>query len=147
MGIGLRVFVGAWVLSSLAGALDHTIAEKAFGERFDLVLPHLKYGYVMFNRNPRTAVVYEYARGDGVRHDLAELVPTAALGYKRARLVIDAVADPYYLKEVCLRATRGAHEHDEYDFFVTEYQLDVDPRTPSRTTTMHCDGHGLRVAR
>ncbi len=139
-----RVFVVAWVLLSFAGALDHTIAEKLFGRRFDLVLPHLQYGYVMFNLNPRTVRVYEYARADGVRHDLAELVAVPAPGYARARLAIDVAVKPEYLGEVCYRATRASRE--AYDFFVSEYQVDVDARTPSRTTAMHCDAHGL-VAR
>lgn len=139
-----RVFVAAWLLLGLAGALDHTIAEKLFGGRVDLLLPHLKYGYVMFNRNPRTVQVYEYAGADGVRHDLSELVPVAAPGYARARLVVDATVKPEYLSEVCYRATRASSV--EYDFIVSEYRVDVDPRTPSRTTTLHCSSHGL-VAR
>jgi len=136
-----RVFVAAWILLGLAGALDDTIAQKVLGRRFDLVLPHLKFGYVMFNVNPRQAVVYEYAGADGVRHDLVELDPTPAPGYKHARLAVDVMLVPAYLAEVCLRATRASHE--EYDFFLTEYQVDVDPRRPSRTTTLHCGTHGL----
>jgi hypothetical protein len=50
-----RGFALAWVLLGLAGALNHTIAMKPIGERFDLVLPHLRYGYVMFNANLREA--------------------------------------------------------------------------------------------
>jgi hypothetical protein len=138
-----RVFVVAWILLGLTGALDHTIAEKLFGKRFDLVLPHLKYGYVMFNANPRTVQVYEYARADGVRHDLADLDPTPAPGYERARLAIDAALQPAYLAEVCYRATRARHE--EYDFFISEYQVDVDRLHASSTTTLHCDLHGLRA--
>ena len=58
---------------------------KLLGRRFDLVLPHLAAGYVMFKENPRTARVYEYARADGERHDLADLVATPSPGYARAR--------------------------------------------------------------
>ena len=136
-----RAFVAIWVLLGLAGALDHTIADKLLGRRFDLVLPHLKYGYVMFNVNPRQAQVYEYSGADGVRHDLVDLDLTPAPGYARARLAIDALLEPAYLAEICLRASRASHE--EYDFFITEYQVDVDPRRPSRTTTLHCGTHGL----
>ncbi|MGH7296470.1 MAG: hypothetical protein ACRELB_16150 [Polyangiaceae bacterium] len=141
---GRRVFVAAWILLGLAGALDHTVAEKLFGRRFDLGLPHLKYGYVMFNVNPRTVRVYEYAGSDGVRRSLADLVAVPAPGYPRARLAVDATVKPEYLSEICYRATRAHHE--EYDFFVSEYRVDVDPHTPSSTTTMHCGSHGL-VAR
>ena len=136
-----RVFVAVWILLGLAGALDHTIAEKLLGSRIDLLLPQLKYGYVMFNTNPRTVSVYEYARSDGARHDLADLVAQPAPGYASARLAIDAAFQPAYLAEVCLRAVRAHHE--EYDFFVSEYQVDVDARTPSQTKTLHCSSHGL----
>ena len=138
-----RVFVAVWITLGLAGAVDHTIAEKVLGARVDLLLPHLKYGYVMFNTNPRAVQVYEYARADGVRHDLADLDPTPAPGYARARLAIDAALQPAYPAEVCYRATRAHGE--EYDFFISEYQVDVDPRRPSSTTTLHCDLHGLRA--
>ena len=55
--------------------------------RSDLGLPNLQYGYVMFNANPRRVPVYTYARADGgERHDLADLDPRPAFGYKRARV-------------------------------------------------------------
>ena len=137
----MRVFVAVWIALGLAGALDHTIAEKVLGSRVDLLLPHLKYGYVMFNLNPRSVSVYEYARADGVRHDLADLQAMPAPGYARARLAIDVEMEPAYLAEVCLRAVRASHE--EYDLFVSEYQVDVDARTPARTHLLHCSAHGL----
>jgi V8-like Glu-specific endopeptidase len=145
-----RAFIVVWILLGLAGALDHTIAEKLLGGRVDLLLPHLKAGYVMFNANPRTAKVYEYAGSDGVRHDLADLVATPSPGYARARVFINATLDPAFLKEICLRATHALEpaartpQGDAYDFFITEYRVDVDPRTPSGTTVLHCDIHGLR---
>jgi hypothetical protein len=103
-----RVFIVVWLALTVAGALDHTIAESLFGRRFDLWLPHLKYGHVMFNRNPRTATLFYYAGADGVRHDLADLMPTPAWGYRRARLAISYMTNPDYLKELCLRAHRDA---------------------------------------
>lgn len=137
---GRRVFVVAWMLLSIAGAMNQTVAEKVLGRQFDLVLPHLKYGDVMFNANPRTVQVYEYARADGVRHDLAELVPTPAPGYSRARVAVDLATVPDYLMEICYRATRVRHE--EFDFYVSEYQIEGDARL-SRTDVLHCDSHGL----
>ena len=139
-----RVFVVAWVMLGIAGALDHTIAERVFGERFDLLLPQLKCGYVMFNKNPHTATVYEYTRAgapDGVRHPLHELVRTPAYGYAAARLAINVTAEPMYLKEVCYRATHGSN--DRYTFFVDEYDIDANTRRPARSLTMTCDAHGL----
>lgn len=150
-----RVFVVGWIALGVAGALDHTIAMKLLGRRIDLVLPHLVAGYVMFKENPRTARVYEYARADGARHDLADLVATPSPGYARARLFINDTLDPgFYLKEICLRATHEWNARtqrlerstdDAFDFFITEYRVDVDPRSPSSTTDLHCDSHGLRL--
>jgi hypothetical protein len=139
-----RAFIAVWVLLGLAGALDHTIAEKVLGRRVDLVLPHLKYGYVMFNINPRSVAVFEYAGADGVRHDLADLEAVPAPGYARARVAIDAMLADAYLPELCYRARTRTHQ--EYDFFVTEYQVDVDPDRPASTTTLHCGAHGLVLA-
>jgi hypothetical protein len=148
------VFVVGWIALGVAGALDHTIAMKLLGRRFDLLLPHLVAGYVMFKDNPRTARVYEYARADRVRHDLADLVATPSLGYARARVFINDTLDPgFFLQEICLRATHEWNTStqklerstgDAFDVFITEYRVDVDPRTPSRTNALHCDSHGLR---
>ena len=81
-----RAFVVVWIVLAIAGALAHTVAERAVGHTIDLGLPNLQYGYVMFNANPRRVPVYTYARADGERHDLADLDPRPAFGYKRARV-------------------------------------------------------------
>jgi hypothetical protein len=141
-GRARRVFVAVWVVLGLAGALDHTIAEKAFGARIDLMLPHLKYGYVMFNANPRTVNVFSYAGADGAKHDLADLVATPAPGYARARLAIDASFLPPYLAEVCLRAERATHR--EYDFFVDTYLVDPGGSALAASKVLHCSPRGLR---
>ncbi|HEX8795739.1 MAG TPA: hypothetical protein VF765_32540 [Polyangiaceae bacterium] len=143
-GRARRVFVAVWILLGLAGALDHTIAENVLGSRIDLVLPHLKYGYVMFNINPRTVSVYEYAGADGVRHDLADLVATPAPGYARARVAIDAGFQPAYLAEICLRAWRATHQ--EYDFYVDTYEVEPGRSTLTNTSVHHCSPRGLRDA-
>jgi hypothetical protein len=140
-GRARRVFVAVWVLLGLAGALDHTIAEKALGSRIDLLLPHLKYGYVMFNANPRTVNVYSYAGPDGARHDLADLVAAPAPGYARARVAIDADLQPAYLAEICLRAERAARV--EYDFFVDTYAVDPGKSSLTATRVLHCSPRGL----
>jgi hypothetical protein len=137
-----RAFVAVWVVLGLAGALDHTIAEKALGSRIDLMLPHLKYGYVMFNGNPRTVNVYSYAGADGAKHDLADLLATPAPGYARARVAIDASFLPVYLAEICLRAEKATHQ--EYDFFVDTYQVDPGRSTLAASRVLHCSPRGLR---
>ena len=136
-----RAFVAVWLVLGLAGALDHTIAEKYLGLHVDLMLPHLKYGYVMFNINPRTVHVYEYAGKDGARHPLSDLVIPAP-GYPRARASIDSELRPAYPAEVCLRAFRARGE--EYDFFVETYEVDVSSRKLTDTRVFHCSAQGLR---
>lgn len=143
-GRARRAFVAVWVLLGLAGALDHTIAEKVLGSRIDLLLPHLKYGYVMFNVNPRTVSVYSYAGPDGARHDLADLVATPAPGYARARIAIDADIQPAYLAEICLRAERATHQ--EYDFYVETYAVDPGKSVLGDTKVLHCSPRGLHDA-
>ena len=143
-GRARRAFVAVWILLGLAGALDHTIAEKVLGTRIDLVLPHLKYGYVMFNANPRTVNVYSYAGRDAARHDLADLVAAPAPGYARARVAIDAEFQPAYLAEICLRAVRTTRQ--EYDFYVETYAVDPGKSTLTDTRVLHCSPHGLRDA-
>jgi hypothetical protein len=136
-----RAFVGVWVFLGIVGAMNHTIAEKLFGMRFRLWLPHLEYGYVMFNRNPHDPAVYTYSGTDGVRHPLAELVHTPALGFSDSRLVVSVILQPDYLREVCYRATRSST--NRYTFFVDHYDIDVDPYRPAGTATFHCDARGL----
>lgn len=136
-----KTFVVAWMLLSLAGALNHTIAEKLFGERFDLMLPHLKYGHVMFNKNATTIDVWDFSGPDGVRHPLRDLVQTPAIGYADARVGLDLYTKPDYIRELCFRAFAARKE--PLTIFEREYQVEVDPRTPSRTLTLRCDAHGL----
>jgi len=143
-GRARRAFVAVWILLGVAGALDHTIADKALGTRIDLLLPHLKYGYVMFNVNPRTVSVFSYAGADGVRHDLADLLATPAPGYARARVAIDVGLQPAYLAEICLRAVRASHQ--EYDFYVETYDVAPGASTLDDTKVLHCSAHGLRDA-
>ena len=137
-----RGFVAAWIVLGVLGALDQTILPETVGTHLDLRLPHLRYGYVMFDRNPRRVLVYHYAGPDGVRHDLADLVETPAIGYRRARLAISILAKPDVLQELCFRATRAAPDL-RLTFFVDEYQVGDDPPAPPVTHTLACDAHGL----
>jgi hypothetical protein len=139
--VASRAFVGAWVVLGVVGALNHTIAEKLFGMRFNLWLPHLEYGYVMFNRNAHEATVYDYTGADGDRRPLAELVRTNAIAYADSRLALNVILQPEYLREICYRATRGTTER--YTFLLDHYDLDVDARRPVESLTLHCDARGL----
>lgn len=103
-----RSFVVFWFIAGLAGALNHGVALTVFGRRFDLELPHLRYGYVMFNRIPREISVLQYVTTSGERGYLADLVATPALGYRRARLAMDAWVGLPYIEQVCRRVQRDS---------------------------------------
>jgi len=134
-----RTFVVVWIVLAIAGALAHTVAERAVGHTIDLGLPNLQYGYVMFNANPRRVPVYTYAHADGERHDLADLDPRPAFGYKRARVALDAMFSATYLRDLCNRALTS--RDDEITIFIDGYQVDVDRETPAMSTTEVCRGH------
>ena len=137
-----RAFVVTWIALGLAGALDHTIAQRVLGHTIDLRLPHLAYGYVMFNQNPRRVPVLTYARADGERHDAAELEPRPAFGYARARVAIDAMFTPIYLRDLCNRNLVGAD--DAITIFVDGYDLDVSRDHPAVTSKVTCDARPSR---
>jgi hypothetical protein len=129
-----RAFVAAWIIAGILGALH-------LGG--PLLLPHLKYGHVMFNKNLRRVSVYEYAGEDGVRRPLAELVATPSLGHARARLGMNAMIKADYLREVCFRATRGGAS---YTFYTDHYEIEPGARRLAGSEIARCDPHGL-VAR
>ena len=135
-----RAFVVAWIALTIAGALDHTVAEALFGRRFDLFLPHLRNGHVMFNKNLRQVQVLAFTGADGVRHDLADLAATPALGYARARLSINVIIQPDVLAELCLRTQRAAPR--ELTFLVDDFDLDIDARRPTATHPYRCEKNG-----
>jgi hypothetical protein len=136
-----RILVVGWIALGLAGALNHTIALDVMGERLNLLLPHLRYGHVMFNLNPRIVQVHTYAGEDGVRHPVSDLEAVPALGYHRARVELNLVIKPAYLAELCYRATRRSGS--ELTFFIDEYDLSADPAVPTRTATIRCTERGL----
>jgi len=133
-----RIFIVVWIVLALAGALAHTVAERAVGHTIDLGLPNLQYGYVMFNANPKRVPVYTYAHADGERHDLADLDPRPALGYKRARVALDAMFSATYLRDLCNRALTS--RDDQITIYVDGYQVDVDREHPAMSTTEVCGG-------
>lgn len=153
-----RAFVVVWMTLGLAGALNHTIAQRVMGHRYDLVLPQLKWGYVMFNQNPQRVRVHEYEGADGIRHDLADLLLTPSLGYGRARVEINSMVQPKSIQELCRQAiasgvgivpvdpARGSRASSVVDltFVETEYNMSAGVATPARTTLSRCDAHGLR---
>ena len=129
----VRAFVVAWLVLGVVGALNHTILDG----RLALVLPHLQYGYVMFNRNPTRVPVFTYAHTGGERHDLAELDPRPAPGYARARAAVDATLAPTYLRDLCNRGLASAD--DEITIYIDGYEVLVDNEKPSISSTVKCN--------
>ena len=136
------MFVVTWLALSLAGALNHTIAERVFGGRLDLALPHLAYGYVMFNENPKRVPVFTFARGTGERRNIAELDPRPAFGYSRARAAVDATLAPLYLRDLCNRSLRSID--DDLTIYVDGYDVLVDNQNPAVTSTLKCNAKPTR---
>ena len=132
-----RAFIVTWLVLGVAGAINHTIAERYFGGGIDLKLPHLKFGYVMFNDNPTRVPVFTYARGDGERHDLSDLDPRPAPGYARARAAVDATLAPTYLRDLCNRALRSPD--DEVTIYIDGYDVLVDNQNPALSSTVKCN--------
>ena len=137
-----RAFIVTWIAVGLAGALDHTIALRLLGHTIDLRLPHLQYGYVMFNANPHRVPVLTYAHAGGERHDAAELDPRPAFGYARARVALDAMFNPVYLRDLCNRNLEG--KDDAITIYVDGYDVDASTEHPSITSTVTCDARAPR---
>jgi hypothetical protein len=132
-----RAFVATWLALAVVGAINHTIAERYLGGSVNLVLPHLQYGYVMFNENPTRVPVFTYARADGVRHPLADLDPRPAPGYATARAAVDATLTPTYLRDLCNRALRS--RDDEITIYIDGYDVLVDNENPAISSTVRCN--------
>lgn len=137
-----RAFVVAWIALGVAGALNHTVAPRLFGATADLGLPHLRYGYVMFNKNPTRVPVFTYAHAGGERHDLADLDPRPAPGYARARSAVDAQIAPLYLRDLCNRGLRSAD--DAITIYVDGYDVLADTSHPAITSTVVCNARPPR---
>jgi hypothetical protein len=128
-----RAFVVGWLVLGVAGAINHTILDG----RLILALPHLEYGYVMFNENPTRVPVFTYAHEGGERRDLADLDPRPAPGYARARATVDATLAPLYLRDLCNRGLRS--RDDEITIYIDGYDVLVDNQNPSRSSTVKCN--------
>lgn len=133
--------VGLWLGASILGALNQTVAPMLLGRSFDLALPHLKQGYVMFVKIPRTIAMHDVLRGDGSRTSIADIVSPRAYLYPRARIETDLGMNPDLLPQICRLHARRTGETTT--FLVEEYRLLLHPERPRRTTALRCDDTGL----
>jgi len=128
-----RAFIVAWLVLGVAGALNHTILDGNLA----LGLPHLQYGYVMFNENPTRVPVFTFAHAGEARSHLADLDPRPAPGYARARAAVDATLTPLYLRDLCNRALRSSD--DEITIYIDGYDVLIDNENPAISSAVKCD--------
>jgi len=101
-----RSFILVWVISVLLGALDHTVLPGIlpFKRVVVRILPHLTYGWVMFNNiRPEQTIWYYKPQGSEELHHIADLVPNDSLLYKRARVSVNAIFVGDYIQQLCQR--------------------------------------------
>jgi hypothetical protein len=100
-----RALIVAWLGLSVIGALNFKLL---FGRFFDArggltaVLPHLKFGHVMFDRVPDAITVpsVTFTTGGGHR-GLSEVIETDSIGYADARAYLGFVLDPSWESRIC----------------------------------------------
>jgi hypothetical protein len=129
--------VSVWLLLQILAALDHTFIRGIlpFKRQLSLVLPHLKYGWVMFNRPPPRATVWTFvAAGQTERRHLGAALETTSLTYMRARVSLQSEFNPDYPAELCARldSLRGA------TLTKSVYATD-DPSHPVRRESFRCE--------
>lgn len=131
-------FALVWVALTVAGALNHTLV-RGFLAPTGLyhVLPNLRYGYVMFNRNPVEIPVISYRTAAGEWKNVKELVATPAPFYKTTRTAVNVWIDAEYLVHLC-RVQPQAETLFKADFYQSPGQAPVDTRL------MPCENGVLR---
>lgn len=95
---------GVWLALTVLGALNHTLIPGLLAPTglYD-VFPNLRYGYVMFNKNPTEVPIISYRREDGTWGPADELVATPAPFYKTTRMSVNLWIDQRYLAYLCRR--------------------------------------------
>lgn len=136
-----RAFVVGWLGLLFVGAVNHGLVEALGLPRVELLLPHLRYGHVMFNRNLRVVTVHEVRAPDGSLRHLSELLPNDAPGYRRARVEMNLYFFPALLEPICRQALKGR----EGAFTIVRSRWDVRPSGLQREEVLglRCSEGGL----
>ena len=133
-----RFFVVGWLTLTGLGAVSHTLVPGLvpIGSAWVEVFPHLRFGWVMFNRMPQK-VSSHWVRFHDEEHlqGLAVLDPTEAIFYKDSRLLLNAMRDAAYVEHLCrsVSAAQGAV------FVEREYDVSIQAQ-PLRVIERTCDG-------
>jgi hypothetical protein len=131
-----------WLAVGVLGGLNHRLWPDLYDQRGALpkLMPHLRYGYVMFDRMPRHFAVATYTEAGSPRQPLAGLVAPSSLGYEDARAFILLNAYPGFLRWLChARAERVV------PFELDRYRLERSLERASQQR-FHCVGgelHGV----
>ena len=99
-----RSFIVFWLIISILGALNHTIYRGILPRKKVLVelLPHLRYGWVMFNRSPDIIHTFWYIPKGGTKEiHLSDLEKTPSFLYKEARVGLSAYSSEDYVEYLC----------------------------------------------
>lgn len=105
LALPVKIFIVVWLVLILLGALNHNIFPKLGGRIDAPQLPHLRYGYVMFNRSPPVVPVIHYQPWPSREWiHISDLVNTPAPLYKRSRVLIDILFTNFdYMLALCAR--------------------------------------------
>ncbi len=142
-----RAFIFGWLVLAVVGAANHTIDRTLLDPSSPLIqwLPHLRYGYVMFNTMPRKLPVLRYTRDDpdfGPPRPVSDLVDTPAPGYGVARTAVNLLNDQKYLSYLCATNPKA----DGANFQVDLYEVEP-PARLVKTFRLDCRARRLRARR
>lgn len=101
---GAHALALLWLGLGVVGGLNHRLWPGLYEQRGALpkLMPHLRYGYVMFDRMPErfTVATYREATG-GSGQPLAQLMVPSSWGYEEARAFIMLNMYPGFLDWLC----------------------------------------------
>jgi len=88
-----RAFVVFWAGLSVLGGLNHNVVRGLYDRNgwIPAIFPHLRWGYVMFNKMPDEMPVVDFRPlgGEGDYRHLGEAIPTPAIGYSMSRASVN----------------------------------------------------------
>jgi hypothetical protein len=132
-----RGMAAIWLGLSVCGALNHRLIPGIYPRDgiLSAVLPHLKYGYVMFDRMPDRFVVVSYRDGlDPTRRSLATLLGADSWGYQEGRIFLTLNMHDAWLGWLCLRGRLGPSVIVELEQFQIDQPLSLSSHGRSELT-------------
>ncbi len=119
-----KILLVCWLSLTVLGAMNSTVLPwLSGGKRLNLAwLPHLRYGHVMFNKNPLevTTIWFRSHHTNEKLSHISELIKTPAPAYKQARVAINLFIDPRYLISVCKKKSGN----ESLEFVLRYYNME-----------------------